>query len=149
MKKLLPLILALALIVGIVPSATAVNEDVSGTLLIYTSMYQFVIDMMDEAIKAEFPNLEPGNDGSFFFYGGTGSLQTKIARDDDSSEMLDIIFNNRVFDWGDTIWCDIIRDQLRFMMEQNDRDLASHLAAIEPKVEAKIEETLKIFSDLD
>lgn len=79
MKKLLPLILALALIVGIVPSASAVNEDVSGTLMIYTSMYQFVIDMMDEAIKAEFPNLEPGNDGSFFFYGGTGSLQTKIA----------------------------------------------------------------------
>ncbi len=79
MKKLLPLILALALIVGIVPSASAVNEDVSGTLLIYTSMYQFVIDMMDEAIKAEFPNLEPGNEGSFFFYGGTGSLQTKIA----------------------------------------------------------------------
>jgi len=79
MKKLLPLILALALIVGIVPTASAVNEDVSGTLLIYTSMYQFVIDMMDEAIKAEFPNLEPGNEGSFFFYGGTGSLQTKIA----------------------------------------------------------------------
>ena len=79
MKKLLPLILALALIVGIVPTASAVNEDVSGTLMIYTSMYQFVIDMMDEAIKAEFPNLEPGNEGSFFFYGGTGSLQTKIA----------------------------------------------------------------------
>ncbi len=79
MKKLLPLILALVMIVGIVPSASAVNEDVSGTLMIYTSMYQFVIDMMDEAIKAEFPNLEPGNEGSFFFYGGTGSLQTKIA----------------------------------------------------------------------
>ena len=79
MKKLLPLILALALIVGIVPTASAVNEDVSGTLMIYTSLYQFVIDMMDEAIKAEFPNLEPGNEGSFFFYGGTGSLQTKIA----------------------------------------------------------------------
>ena len=79
MKKLLPLILALALIVGIVPSASAVNEDVSGTLMIYTSMYQFVIDMMDEAIKAEFPNLEPGNEGSFFFYGGTGSLQNKVA----------------------------------------------------------------------
>lgn len=79
MKKLLPLILALALIVGIVPSASAVNEDVSGTLMIYTSMYQFVIDMMDEAIKAEFPNLVPGNEGSFFFYGGTGALQTKVA----------------------------------------------------------------------
>ena len=78
MKKLLPLILALALIVGIVPTASAVNEDVSGTLMIYTSMYQFVIDMMDEAIKKEFPNLEPANDGSFFFYGGTGNIQKKV-----------------------------------------------------------------------
>ena len=77
--RMFAMILALALIVGIVPTASAVNEDVSGTLMIYTSMYQFVIDMMDEAIKAEFPNLEPGNEGSFFFYGGTGSLQTKIA----------------------------------------------------------------------
>ncbi len=40
-------------------------------------MYQFVIDMMDEAIKAEFPNLEPAFDGSFF-YGGTSSLITKV-----------------------------------------------------------------------
>jgi len=77
------------------------------------------------------------------------NLQGKITRDDDSIEMLNIIFENRVFDWGDTIWCDLIRDQLRFMMEQNDRDLASNLAAIEPKVEAKIEENLEIFSNLD
>ncbi|MBQ8932743.1 MAG: hypothetical protein IJ061_00490, partial [Lachnospiraceae bacterium] len=53
-------------------------ESVSGELVIYTSMYPFVIDMMDEAIKAKFPNLEPGNDGSFFFYAGTSKLITKI-----------------------------------------------------------------------
>ena len=40
--------------------------------------FSFVIDMMDAALKAEFPNLVPGNDGSFFFYGGTSSLITKI-----------------------------------------------------------------------
>ena len=79
MKKILALVLSLVMLLGCIPSAFAVNEDVEGTLLIYTSMYQFVIDMMDEAIKAEFPNLVPGNDGSFFFYGGTGGLQTKIA----------------------------------------------------------------------
>jgi len=79
MKKFLALILCIAMMLGVMPSALAVNEDVEGTLLIYTSMYQFVIDMMDEAIKAEFPNLVPGNEGSFFFYGGTGSLQTKLA----------------------------------------------------------------------
>lgn len=79
MKKILSLVLCIAMLLCIAPAALAVNEDVEGTVLIYTSMYQFVIDMMDEAIKAEFPNLTPGNDGSFFFYGGTGSLQTKLA----------------------------------------------------------------------
>lgn len=79
MKKILSLLLCIAMLLCIAPAALAVNEDVEGTVLIYTSMYQFVIDMMDEAIKAEFPNLTPGNDGSFFFYGGTGSLQTKLA----------------------------------------------------------------------
>jgi len=58
--------------------ALAVNEDVEGELVIYTSMYPFVIDMMNEAIQKEFPNLVPGIDGSFFFYGGTSTLITKI-----------------------------------------------------------------------
>ncbi|MBQ9612960.1 MAG: extracellular solute-binding protein [Lachnospiraceae bacterium] len=54
------------------------NEDLEGELVIYTSMYPFAIDMMDEALKKEFPNLTPGNDGSFFFYSGTSALITKI-----------------------------------------------------------------------
>ena len=78
MKKLVSLLLAAMMILGC-SSALAVNEDVSGEVMIYTSMYQFVIDMMDEAIKKEFPNLEPTNGDSFFFYGGTGTLQTKVA----------------------------------------------------------------------
>lgn len=79
MKKLLSLLLALALMLTLTSSALAVNEDVEGTIGIYTSMYQFVIDEMDAALKAEFPNLEPAFDGSFFFYGGTGDLQTKLT----------------------------------------------------------------------
>ncbi len=79
MKKLLALVLTLVMLCACSATAFAVNEDVSGEIMIYTSMYQFVIDMMDEALKKEFPNLVPGNDGSFFFYGGTGSLQTKLA----------------------------------------------------------------------
>ncbi len=73
MKKLLATLLCLAMLAA-VPTALAVNEDLSGKVTIYTSMYQFVIDMMSEALKAEFPNLEVE-----FFYGGTGSLQTKLA----------------------------------------------------------------------
>ena len=78
MKKLLAAVLALMMLLGMTTGALAVNEDVEGELVIYSSMYQNVIAMMDEALKAEFPNLVPGNDGSFFFYGGTSSLITKI-----------------------------------------------------------------------
>ena len=78
MKKILALVLAVMMTLGLVSGALAVNEDVEGELVIYSSMYQFVIDMMDEALKKEFPNLVPGNNGSFFFYGGTSSLITKI-----------------------------------------------------------------------
>ena len=78
MKKILALVLALMLALSLSSAALAVNEEVEGELVIYSSMYQFVIDMMDEALKAEFPNLVPGNNGSFFFYGGTSSLITKI-----------------------------------------------------------------------
>ena len=78
MKKILALALVLVLVFSLCPSAFAVNEDVEGEIVIYSSMYQFVLDMLDEALKEEFPNLVPGNEGSFFFYGGTSSLITKI-----------------------------------------------------------------------
>ena len=87
MKKIVSLVLCIAMLLCVAPAALAVNEDVTGTVMIYTSMYQFVIDMMDEALKAEFPNLTPGNDGSFFFYGGTGSLQTKMAAEMDTGKL--------------------------------------------------------------
>ena len=78
MKKMLSLVLALIMVFALSASALAVNEDVEGEVLIYSSMYPFVIDMMDAAIKEEFPNLIPANEGSFFFYAGTGRLITKI-----------------------------------------------------------------------
>ena len=78
MKKMLMLVLALALALSAVSSAFAVNEDVEGELVIYTSMYPFAIEMMDKAVAAEFPNLTPGNNGSFFYYKGTSALITQI-----------------------------------------------------------------------
>ena len=74
MKKFLALLLCIVMMLGVMPSALAVNEDVEGKVVVYTSIYQFVIDMMSEQLKAEFPNLEVE-----FFYGGTGSLQTKLT----------------------------------------------------------------------
>ena len=78
MKKAFALFLVLSLLLCSTCTAFAVNEDVEGELVIYTSMYPEIIDMMNAAIAAEFPNLTPGIDGSFFFYSGTSKLITKI-----------------------------------------------------------------------
>ena len=78
MKKLLCVTLTLIMLLSLSTAAFAVNEDVEGELVIYTSMYKEIVAMMDEALKKEFPNLKPGLDGSFFCQGGTGTLITKI-----------------------------------------------------------------------
>lgn len=80
-KRLVSLALALLLLSGLTVSASAVDESVSGGIVIYSSMYPFVLDMLDEALKAEFPNLEPQNEGSFFIYGGSTSLIKQIYED--------------------------------------------------------------------
>ena len=66
MRKFLALTLVVIMVLSVSVTAFAVNEDVEGELVIYSSMYPAVLDMMDQAIKAEFPNLTPGNEGSFF-----------------------------------------------------------------------------------
>ena len=78
MKKLLCTLLALAVLLSLSTAAFAADEDVEGELVIYTSMYKEVIPMIDEALKAEFPNLTPGNGDSFFFQGGSNDLISKI-----------------------------------------------------------------------
>ncbi|GMO44406.1 MAG: ABC transporter substrate-binding protein [Termitinemataceae bacterium] len=51
-------------------------------IMIYTSMYEDVIELMKVALKPVFPdyNIE-------FFYGGTGALQAKIAAEMDSGKL--------------------------------------------------------------
>lgn len=78
MKKVTAVILALMMLLPLGGSAVAADEAVQGELVIYSSMYPFVLDMLDEALRAAFPNLKPGNDGSFFVYGGTSSLINRI-----------------------------------------------------------------------
>ncbi len=78
MKKTISLLLAVLLLLSLGSTAFAVNEDVEGELVIFTSMYKEVLPMIDEALKEEFPNLIPGNEGSFFFQGGSNELITRI-----------------------------------------------------------------------
>ena len=77
MKKLIALLIALCMLLS-AAGATAGNDQVQGEIVIYSSMYQFVLDMLDEALREEFPNLKPGNNGSFFVYGGTSRLINQI-----------------------------------------------------------------------
>ncbi len=55
-------------------------EDVTGKVVIYTSMYEDIIAMVDEKLEEVFPNADIE-----FFYGGTGTLQSKVAAEIDAA----------------------------------------------------------------
>ena len=72
------------------------------------------------------------------------SLKTKQARDEESVEMLDLIFENRIYDLGNTLWCNFFRDGMFLtMFEKNDRNLASQLEKVEPVINAEIDKVVK------
>jgi len=75
------------------------------------------------------------------------ALKAKYTRDDDSAEMLDFIFNNRIFDYGDTIWCDKLRDGVfEAMYINDDRAIASKLASINNIMEDAVKKTVQAFT---
>ena len=68
------------------------------------------------------------------------ALKVKYTRDDDSADMLDLAFENRVFDYGDTVLCEELRDGFfRIAMAENNRNMASGLAESANKVNSKLE----------
>ena len=80
-KRILLLLLALVLLTltacgskGESGSSDGKNAEIKGKIVIYTSMYEDIIDNVKEKLKQEFPNLEVE-----FFQGGTGTLQSKIV----------------------------------------------------------------------
>lgn len=68
------------------------------------------------------------------------ALKTKYSRDEESAAMLDLIFENRVVDLGDTLFCGDIRDGfMASMFQKNSRDLASQVAKKEKLITKKID----------
>ena len=56
------------------------------------------------------------------------ALKRKNSRDEQSAEMLDLIFSTRSYDLGDTWWCNELRDGIfKPMFRDNNRDLASEI----------------------
>lgn len=71
------------------------------------------------------------------------SLKTKHARDEESAEMLDIIFAHRIIDLGDSIWCSKLRDNIFVnMFSKNDRNLTSRLEKIESQMIKEIDKVI-------
>ena len=71
-------------------------------------------------------------------------LESKLTRDNESSEMLNIIFENRVCDHGDLTWCSILRDGIFCsMVMENDHDVMSKIESIRTKLQTSIDETVE------
>lgn len=64
------------------PDEENADTGISGKVVIYTSMYEDIIESIDGALQAQFPNCDIE-----FFYGGTGTLQAKIAAEMDSGKL--------------------------------------------------------------
>ncbi|MCL2775746.1 MAG: extracellular solute-binding protein [Oscillospiraceae bacterium] len=78
------------------------------------------------------------------------ALKTKFTRDNESAEILDTLFANRVFDLGDTIWCDKVRDPIfATMFQKNNRDLVSKLDSLDKTVSDLIDKTVAAFEKLN
>jgi len=77
------------------------------------------------------------------------ALKTKNARDEESEEMIDIIFANRVLDFGDAIWYDDIRNGvMRDLYVKNNRNLASKLESMERVIKKRSDELVAAFEKL-
>ena len=70
------------------------------------------------------------------------TLKAKHARDEESAEMLDIIMDGRIYDLGDTYWSSFVRDIFTGMFSSNNRNLASRLESIEPRINTAIDKVI-------
>ncbi len=58
------------------------NTEVSGKVVIYTSMYEDIVDDMEKVMKEKFPNVKVE-----FFQGGSGTIQSKVAAELESGKL--------------------------------------------------------------
>ena len=67
------------------------------------------------------------------------ALKTKFARDEESVEMIDLIFASRVSDLADSKFCDIIRDGfIASMFAGNNRNIVSRIESTERAITSRL-----------
>ena len=74
-------------------------------------------------------------------------LKIKYTRDEDSAEMLDIIFDSTVFDLGLSVWPDVTYYKYMEIYLNMNNKFASLTASLEPQVNKKIETMLKTLEE--
>ena len=74
-------------------------------------------------------------------------LKTKLARDDESSEMLDIIFAGRKFDLGLLYDWGGLTSKFEDAMQKNSADIVSSLEKIQDRVKTQIEKTITAYEN--
>ncbi len=74
-------------------------------------------------------------------------LTTKLTRDNESLDMLDIIFTSRIYDNGEIYDFGGIGSDLIYMTMTYDRDMASTYAKKEKQIAKEIEKTIKKFTE--
>ncbi|OGO87038.1 MAG: hypothetical protein A2Y15_08115 [Clostridiales bacterium GWF2_36_10] len=75
------------------------------------------------------------------------NLKYRDARDDESVEMLDIIFDNIVYDVGEVYNFGKVRGLLGDLMTNNSTNIASELEAIQSAVQTEIDQTIANYED--
>ena len=63
-------------------TSASADQGVTGKIMIYTSMYEDIIEAVEKVLEKKFPNCNIE-----FFYGGTGTLQAKIAAEQASGKL--------------------------------------------------------------
>ena len=80
-------------------------------------------------------------------YYDTMLVNQVLNRDEESAEMLDIIFGNRVYDMGRHFWDSNIADPVRLAFRDGNRDIVSIIERREPAAVAAINTAIQAFLD--
>jgi len=76
-------------------------------------------------------------------------LSTVIARDDESGEMLDIIFANRVYDPAIQFFGSLVFTPFNALVQANNRDVSAFVDANSVRIETQIQSVMDRFWELD
>ena len=77
------------------------------------------------------------------------ALKTKYSRDPDTAEMLDLIFDTKVYDLGDTIWYDPIRIGYTGVFSAKTNNLASFTEKNQDKYRQVIEKSVNAILEIE